>query len=69
MKTIKKTILMLGTGVTGLLLTLAGLELIQISPALILYSGIALLVLTFLILIFAGRENKLKIDSEKEVQK
>lgn len=42
---LKKLVLVGLTGVAGLLLTLAGLGLIQLSLSLILYSGLVLLVL------------------------
>lgn len=45
----KKVVLVGLAAVAGLLLTLAGINLIQLSQTLILYSGIALLVLTFLL--------------------
>ena len=45
----KKVVLVGLAAIAGLLLTLAGLNLIQLSQTLILYSGIALLVLTFLL--------------------
>lgn len=48
----KKVILIVLTGVAGLLLTLAGLGLITLTPPLILYSGIALLILTVLFYLF-----------------
>lgn len=48
----KKVILIILTGVAGLLLTLAGLGLITLTPPLILYSGIALLILTVLFYFF-----------------
>lgn len=48
----KKVILIILTGVSGLLLTLAGVGLIQLTPPLILYSGIALLVMTILLYLF-----------------
>ncbi len=48
----KKVILIVLTGVAGLLLTLAGLGLITLTPTLILYSGIALLILTVFFYLF-----------------
>lgn len=48
----KKVILIVLTGVAGLLLTLAGLGLITLTPPMILYSGIALLILTVLFYFF-----------------
>lgn len=48
----KKVILIVLTGVAGLLLTLAGLGLIQLTQPLILYSGITLLVLTIFYYLF-----------------
>lgn len=48
----KKVILIVLTGVAGLLLTFAGLGLIQLTQPLILYSGIALLVLTVFYYLF-----------------
>lgn len=48
----KKAILIVLTGVAGLLLTLSGLGLITLTPPLILYSGIALLILTVLFYFF-----------------
>lgn len=45
----KKTILFVLTGVAGLLLTLAGLNLIQLSQNLILYAGLTLLVVAALL--------------------
>ncbi|MBI4037046.1 hypothetical protein HY385_01340 [Candidatus Daviesbacteria bacterium] len=44
----KKVILVGLTGIAGLLLTLAGLNLIQLSDSLILYSGLSLLILAIL---------------------
>ncbi len=48
----KKAILIVLTGVAGLLLTLAGLGLITLTLPLILYSGIALLALTVMFYFF-----------------
>ncbi|MFA5933370.1 MAG: hypothetical protein WCV81_03870 [Microgenomates group bacterium] len=48
----KKVILIVLTGVSGLLLTLAGMGLIQLTPILTLYSGIALLLMTVLLYLF-----------------
>ena len=48
----KKAILIVLTGVAGLLLTLAGLGLISLTPTLILYSGVALLILTVFFYLF-----------------
>ena len=48
LKAFKKWILVFLIGVAGLLLTLAGLGLIQLSLSLILYIGLILLVLAFL---------------------
>lgn len=48
----KKIILIILIGISGLLLTLTGLGLIQLTQPLILYSGIALLVMTGLIYLF-----------------
>lgn len=48
----KKAILIILTGVAGLLLTLSGLGLITLTPPLILYSGIALLILAVLFYFF-----------------
>lgn len=48
----KKIILIVLTGVAGLLLTLAGLGLITLTLPLILYSGIALLIMTVLLYLF-----------------
>lgn len=48
MSKLKKFILVTLTGLAGLLLTLAGFNLIQLSQNLILYAGIILLVLTVL---------------------
>ncbi len=48
----KKVILIVLTGVAGLLLTLAGLGLITLTTPLILYSGIALLILAVLFYLF-----------------
>lgn len=45
----KKVLLVSLAAVAGLLLTLAGVNLIQLSQTLILYSGIALLALSVLI--------------------
>lgn len=51
-KRFEKLILIVLTGVAGLLLTLAGLGLITLTLPLILYSGIALLVMTVLLYLF-----------------
>lgn len=51
-KRFKKALLIILTGVAGLLLTLAGLGLIQLTQPLIFYSGISLLVLTVLFYLF-----------------
>lgn len=48
----KKVILIILTGVAGLLLTLSGLGLIELTQPLILYSGIALLAMTALLYFF-----------------
>lgn len=48
----EKVILVVLTGVAGLLLTFAGLGLIQLTQPLILYSGIALLTMTVLLYFF-----------------
>lgn len=48
----KKLILIVLTGVAGLLLTLAGFGLITLTLPLILYSGIALLIMTVLLYVF-----------------
>lgn len=48
----KKAILIVLIGVAGLLLTLAGLGLITLTLPLILYSGVALLIMTVLLYIF-----------------
>lgn len=45
----KKLILLLILGFLGILLTLSGLSLIQLSPSLVLYSGIILLVLSLIL--------------------
>lgn len=45
----KKLILVTLTGIAGLLLTLAGLNLIQLSQSLILYAGMILLLISALI--------------------
>jgi len=52
MKRIKKELFVLVIGIAGLLLTLAGLNLIQLSPTLILYSGVVLLVVSALLYLF-----------------
>lgn len=52
MAKIKKTIFVGLTGIVGLLLTLAGLSLIQISPSLILYTGVGLLILALAVYFF-----------------
>lgn len=49
---IKKFVLVGLTAVAGLLLTLSGLNLIEISGTLIFYTGLLLLVLSVLIYIF-----------------
>ncbi|MDO8638024.1 MAG: hypothetical protein Q7R43_00485 [Candidatus Daviesbacteria bacterium] len=51
-KRFRKAILIILTGVAGMLLTLAGLGLITLTLPLILYSGIALLILTVLFYFF-----------------
>lgn len=51
-KRFRKAILVVLTGVAGLLLTLAGVGLIQLTQPLIFYSGIALLILTVLFYLF-----------------
>lgn len=51
-KRFEKLILIVLTGVAGLLLTLAGLGLITLTLPLILYSGIALLIMTVLLYLF-----------------
>lgn len=51
-KRFEKLILIVLTGVAGLLLTLAGLGLITLTLSLILYSGIALLVMTVFLYLF-----------------
>ena len=43
------------TGIAGLLLTLAGLNLIQLTQTLILYTGIALLFVALLFYVFRER--------------
>lgn len=48
----EKVILIVLVGISGLLLTLAGLGLITLTLPLILYSGIALLVMTVLLYLF-----------------
>lgn len=48
----RKVLLIVLTGVAGLLLTLAGLGLISLTQPLILYSGISLLILTVLFYLF-----------------
>lgn len=48
----KKIILIILVGISGLLLTLAGIGLIQLTQPLILYSGISLLIMTILIYLF-----------------
>lgn len=48
----KKVFLIVLVGISGLLLTLAGLGLITLTPPLVLYSGIALLIMTGLIYLF-----------------
>ena len=52
MANIKKLFFVGVIGIGGLLLTLAGLNLIQLSETLILYSGIALLVTALLLYFF-----------------
>lgn len=52
MGNIKKLFFVVIIGIGGLLLTLAGLDLIQLSETLILYSGIALLVIAALLYFF-----------------
>lgn len=52
MEKLKKNILVFALGVSGLLLTLAGFGLIQLSSPLILYSGIGLLILTVFMYFF-----------------
>ena len=51
-KRFRKAILIVLTGVAGLLLTLAGLGLITLTLPLILYSGVALLIMTVLLYFF-----------------
>lgn len=46
---IKKLVVIMVVGIAGLLLTLAGVNLIQLSESLILYSGVSLLLLTALL--------------------
>lgn len=48
----KKVILVVLTGVAGILLTLAGIGLITLTLPLILYSGVALLILAVLFYLF-----------------
>lgn len=50
--TTKKVIIAALVAVIGLLLTLAGLNLIQMSSNLVLYSGVALLILAILQYLF-----------------
>ena len=52
MSQIKKLIFVALAGIGGLLLTLAGLNLIELSKDLNLYAGIALLVLAGLLYLF-----------------
>ena len=51
-KRFRKAILIVLIGVAGLLLTLAGLGLIALTLPLILYSGVALLIMTVLLYFF-----------------
>lgn len=46
---VKKTLWVGLVGIIGLLLTLAGIDLIQLSQSLILYSGLALISLAILL--------------------
>lgn len=49
---IKRLVLVILTGISGLLLTFAGLNLIEISKELILYTGIVLLLVAILSYLF-----------------
>lgn len=53
MGSVKKVLWVGLTGVSGLLLTLAGLQLIDLSETLILYSGVTLLVTAALMYFFS----------------
>lgn len=55
---IKRLVLVSLTGISGLLLTFAGLNLIEISKELILYTGIVLLFVAILSYLFSGRSDK-----------
>jgi hypothetical protein len=52
MKNSKKLLFVVILGIEGLLLVLAGFNLIQLSQTLILYSGIALLIISGLLYFF-----------------
>jgi len=52
MKNIKKLFFVTILGIEGLLLVLAGFNLIQLSQNLILYSGIALIIISGLLYFF-----------------
>lgn len=67
MSGLKRLVLLLVTGTTGLLLTLSGLGQIELSRSLVLYSGIALLVLTVLIYIYSKLTGLKNSKKPKEV--
>lgn len=57
MRNFKKTLWVGLTGISGLLLTLAGFNLIDLSPQLIKYTGIALLTLSILFYLLPEGKN------------
>ena len=61
MAKIKRFLVILVSGVGGIILTLSGLNLIQITGDLELYSGIALLVLSLLMYILPENNKKKEV--------
>jgi hypothetical protein len=68
MHSIKKTLWVGLTGVAGLLLTLAGFNLIALSPELIKYTGIALLVFSALFYILPDGRSNVTITKASDIE-
>ena len=64
---LKRRVLILLTAVAGLLMTLAGLNLIELSKSLILYTGVILMVLA--ILSYLTERDKKKEDKHPSQEK
>lgn len=62
MHNLKKTLWVGLTGISGLLLTLAGFNLINLSPELVKYTGITLLIVSILFYFLPDNRSKVRVE-------